>query len=187
MIEPYPALTPLVGEHPTGKAEERIPGVSLDVSASVALGKKRVEATRTGFLFTHKGYSGPAVLDLSHHFVRSTQHRMATPAGKAPPPDPKLVVQWSSKSTDEWLSVFKDPLNKATLALSMMKKELPSRLATSLYYRVVQMPKKCANLTKKEKLQLSDALGFCELPITGHQGCAATTFNVEMELASALL
>ena len=183
MVEPYPALTPLTGQHPKGKEGEQIPGVSLDVSASVALGKKRLPATRSGFLFTHKGYSGPAVLDLSHHFVRATQRRMAAPpeAVSTTPPTPKLVVQWSSKSADEWMAAFKDPVNRATLALSLMKQELPSRLATILYDGVVQSRKNCATLTKKEKIKLSEALGNNELSVSGHQGCDATPVSLVMQ------
>ena len=31
--------------------------------------RKAVKAARAGLLFTHKGYSGPALLDLSHHAI----------------------------------------------------------------------------------------------------------------------
>ena len=49
----YPALTPLIGSHPSGSP---IPGVSLDVHAEVHTGKRRRRAApRTGFLFTHRG------------------------------------------------------------------------------------------------------------------------------------
>ena len=75
--EPYPALVPLTGAHPGG---EMMPGVSVDVSLeceTVAVGdekskkkKKKSKASREGFLFTHRGYSGPSVLDLSHNVVR---------------------------------------------------------------------------------------------------------------------
>lgn len=170
MVDPYPALTPLVGQHPKGKVDEQMPGVSLDLSASVVLGKKKISAPRTGFLFTHKGYSGPAILDLSHHFVRSTQHSLAAPMDKSVETPPKLVVQWSKKTTDEWYSGFKSLDNRATLALNVMKQEVPARLAMSLYDGVVRMPKKCANLTRKEVTKLSEILGAFELSVTGHQG-----------------
>jgi predicted flavoprotein YhiN len=189
LVDPYPALTPLVGEHPKGKANEQIPGVSLDVSASVVLGKKKIEAPRTGFLFTHKGYSGPAVLDLSHHFVRSTQEVLSLPVAltKNPPPHPKLVVRWTSKSTEDWAESFKDPENKATLALNLVKKEIPARLATSLYESVVTLPKKCSNLTRKEKTNLAEALGAFELSVTGHQGYAQIHIRVYIECVTSML
>lgn len=52
LVEPFPALTPLTGPHP---GPEPIAGVSLDVAASIKIGKRSVPAHRTGFLFTHKG------------------------------------------------------------------------------------------------------------------------------------
>jgi predicted flavoprotein YhiN len=174
IVDPYPALTPLIGEHPKGdKTDEIIPGVSVDVSVRVELGEKKFEAHRTGLLFTHKGFSGPAVLDLSHHFVRSSQEFLAAPiATKGPaPPKPKLVVKWTSKSAEEWLQCFKDRENKMILALKLMKNELPDRLATNLYASVVRLPpKRCPNLTRREKTNLSELLGGSELVVTGHQG-----------------
>ena len=68
--KPYPALVPLVGEHPGG---EYLPGVSLDCQVKIKKveKKKAKQAARMGFLFTHKGYSGPSILDLSHNVVKS--------------------------------------------------------------------------------------------------------------------
>eukprot|EP00198_Chlamydomonas_reinhardtii_P005105 XP_001694441.1 predicted protein [Chlamydomonas reinhardtii] len=68
----YAALTPLVGKHPAG---QQLAGVSMyDIELSVQLpgAKKPRVSERTALLFTHKGYSGPAVLDLSHHAAGST-------------------------------------------------------------------------------------------------------------------
>src|SRR3954469_3297772 len=63
----YAALTPLTAEPaPFGE----LAGVSLEVSINAREGERRATATG-GFLFTHRGYSGPAVLDVSHVAVRS--------------------------------------------------------------------------------------------------------------------
>ncbi|GFR47749.1 hypothetical protein Agub_g9514 [Astrephomene gubernaculifera] len=73
LSEPYPALTPLKGPHPAG---QQLAGVSMyDIELSVQLpGSKRPKVSeRTALLFTHKGYSGPAVLDLSHFAVRGLE------------------------------------------------------------------------------------------------------------------
>ena len=58
----YPALTPLVTDPPVHAA---LSGVSLPVRLRARRGR-HVAETRGGFLFTHRGYSGPALLDLSH-------------------------------------------------------------------------------------------------------------------------
>eukprot|EP00899_Mesostigma_viride_P003256 jgi/Mesvir1/12931/Mv05949-RA.1 len=93
LVPVYPALTPLKGPHPHG---EQLAGISLNVALRLvdagegargeggegkggegkngggkSAGKRSaLVAPRTGMLFTHKGFSGPAVLDLSHHIVR---------------------------------------------------------------------------------------------------------------------
>src|SRR5690606_1004283 len=63
----YPALTPLTGAMP---GDAILAGISLAVRIKAkADGKTRESAG--GFLFTHRGYSGPSVLDVSHVAVRS--------------------------------------------------------------------------------------------------------------------
>ncbi len=63
----YPALVPLTGDAP---AHHALAGVSL--AARVTARSERERATSNGgFLFTHKGWSGPAVLDVSHVVERA--------------------------------------------------------------------------------------------------------------------
>ncbi len=45
--------------------------------------KKASKAARAGLLFTHRGYSGPAVLDLSHHAVMAAQRGTDKPGSVA--------------------------------------------------------------------------------------------------------
>ncbi len=63
----YPALTPLTAD-PTVHAD--LAGVSLHAALS-APPPGGPFAAEGGFLFTHRGYSGPAVLDISHLAVRA--------------------------------------------------------------------------------------------------------------------
>lgn len=68
----FPALTPLRGPHP---GAQQLAGLSLYQVAMhcdrpQGRGQRRkVAAMRRGMVFTHRGFSGPAVLDLSHHLV----------------------------------------------------------------------------------------------------------------------
>ena len=98
MTPTYPALTPLTGAHPH---QEPLPGVTVPaVALSVRLGPKRKDARqahRGGFLFTHKGFSGPSVLDLSHHLVTAMEQ------GGSPPP---LVASWTGDDEDAWMRRF---------------------------------------------------------------------------------
>ena len=74
----YPALTPLTANAP---AHAALSGISLTVTLSARTDGKRRSATG-GFLFTHKGYSGPSVLDLSHLAVRARLPSRATSHGR---------------------------------------------------------------------------------------------------------
>ncbi len=47
-------------------------GVSVQCQTGSKLGSWRA-APRSGLLFTHAGYSGPSVLDLSHHAVQALE------------------------------------------------------------------------------------------------------------------
>src|SRR5262249_14877740 len=92
----YPALTPLIAE---GDSSASLSGVSLNVRLGAKWRGKSSEASG-GFLFTHRGYSGPAVLDVSHIAVRSA-------ALKGPRPDQTseravLRVAWSAIDAAEW-------------------------------------------------------------------------------------
>ena len=54
-------------------------GVDLQVKAAGKRGKAAVAAQRQALLFTHRGFSGPAVLDLSHHAVRALDRAAPLP------------------------------------------------------------------------------------------------------------
>src|SRR2546428_5580364 len=69
----YAALTPLTAE-PAPFAN--LAGVSLPVTLTARAEGRQATATG-GFLFTHRGYSGPAALECPHHAAR-------TPAPGAP-------------------------------------------------------------------------------------------------------
>ncbi|MEX0892060.1 MAG: NAD(P)/FAD-dependent oxidoreductase, partial [Gemmatimonadota bacterium] len=63
----YPALTPLTADPPP---HGELAGISLVVRLDAPGARPRFTTT-DGFLFTHRGWSGPAVLDASHLAVRS--------------------------------------------------------------------------------------------------------------------
>ena len=68
LVPRTPALVPLVLE---GRFHERLQGVSQDVDLKlVATGAKAVNV-QGALLWTHFGASGPAVLDMSRHFLRA--------------------------------------------------------------------------------------------------------------------
>ena len=68
MIETSPALTPLTTQDNDLKL---LSGITLEVRLTFVDDSKRLFSCRGGFLFTHFGFSGPATLDISRHYLRA--------------------------------------------------------------------------------------------------------------------
>lgn len=150
----YPALTPLTADpHPHAD----LAGISLDVALS-AVSAREQAASRGGFLFTHRGYSGPAVLDVSHVAVRS----LGTGA-------PAVVrVAWRSRGRAEWTAWLQSARGQIANALA---RELPERLAGRLLDDAgVPRDRFCVQLRREERAALVTALTAMPLAWTGHEG-----------------
>ena len=152
----YPALTPLTARPaPFGK----LAGVSLPVTLSARAGAHQASATG-GFLFTHCGYSGPAVLDVSHIAVRS--------AGRGDDAA-RVVVRWTPLAYEEWEQEFR-PRGTKTVA-GAVAAHLPERLASALVeYLGIERSRLLANLTRPERLRLIELLVRGVLPWNGDEG-----------------
>ncbi len=68
MIETSPALTPLTSKDKDFKS---LSGITLEVRLTLLTEGKRLLGGRDSFLFTHFGFSGPVVLDISRHYLRA--------------------------------------------------------------------------------------------------------------------
>jgi predicted flavoprotein YhiN len=69
LVPTYPALVPLTGDAP---AHHALSGVSVNARVTAkSAGESAV--SEGGFLFTHKGWSGPSVLDVSHVVERAAR------------------------------------------------------------------------------------------------------------------
>jgi predicted Rossmann fold flavoprotein len=150
----YAALTPLVTDPP---AHAGLSGISLRVRVRARWRERETEATG-GFLFTHRGYSGPAVLDTSHVAVRSgeTGDRAS------------LRVRWCELDSDAWLSVLQ---SHSGAVLSAVSRKLPSRLAERLLAESgVPLDRRAEELRRRERIGLVERLTSYELPWTGHEG-----------------
>lgn len=152
---PYAALTPVVCEAaPFGP----LSGVSLPVTLS-ARGAGRIATATGGFLFTHRGYSGPSVLDVSHVVVRARAEQ-ATAA---------LTVRWTRLDDAEWERLLRP--QGARTALGALRAELPDRLASALLAQAkVDPARSLAELTREERGRLVETLGRGALPWTGDEG-----------------
>ncbi|HEV8702194.1 MAG TPA: aminoacetone oxidase family FAD-binding enzyme [Candidatus Polarisedimenticolia bacterium] len=152
----YAALTPLTAD-PAPFAS--LAGVSVEVTLC-ARGSGREAAAAGGFLFTHKGYSGPAVLDISHVAVRSRE-------GNGP--RARLEVRWCRLDAREWEQALR-PRGARTVA-GALRAELPERLATALLVAAgVEPARPLADLRRAERLRLIDTLVRGDLPWTADEG-----------------
>ena len=150
---PYAALTPLTaGPAPFG----RLAGVSLRVTLDARAPGSSATSTG-GFLFTHEGYSGPAVLDVSHVAVRSRQQ--GSPA--------LLTVRWNPGT--DWTAALRPRGTRTVLAA--LSEPLPARLAETLMASAnVSRERTLATLTRAERGRLIEVLVRCALPWTGDAG-----------------
>src|SRR5262245_15336352 len=154
----YPALTPLIAEP---AAHASLAGVSLNVRLRAKWRGKSAEASG-GFVFTHRGYSGPSVLDLSHIAVRSRMN------GDDPADAAAFRVAWSAKDAGEWQ---RELTTSAGLVVTTVARHLPHRLAVQLLKEAGIPPdREAAGLRRHERTALLEALTAFVLPSTGDEG-----------------
>ena len=152
LVPTYPALTPLKGKHP---GHENLAGLSLEVGLKVTDHGKQVGASnRRGFLFTHKGFSGPAVLDVSHWVIKD--------------PKVELEVDWLATGPAWW----EEQLGPSKTQVSTRVREfLPERLARAIMEESgIPLHRNLAELGKADRKRLVDLL--CRYPLhpAGHEG-----------------
>ena len=149
----YPALTPLTAPP---SAYANLAGVSLSVELRAASAGRSSEASG-GFLFTHRGYSGPAVLDVSHVAVRD--------------PDATLSVRWTGLDERAWEAALRPSGSRG--ASAALRAHLPERPADVLLQAArIDAHRRLAQLTREERRKLIDTLMRGALPWSGHEGYA---------------
>ncbi|HXU11774.1 MAG TPA: aminoacetone oxidase family FAD-binding enzyme [Candidatus Binatia bacterium] len=152
----YAALTPITAEPAPFAA---LAGVSATVTLSARGSGRKADATG-GFLFTHKGYSGPVVLDVSHVAVRSRQENG---------PPARLLVRWTRLDERAWELALRPGVSRTVVAA--LRAELPERLAGALLEVAGVAPaRSLSELRRAERLRLIETLVRGELPWTGDEG-----------------
>ena len=152
----YAALTPLCTDD-TRYAE--LAGISLRVTLTSTSAAHRATASG-GFLFTHRGYSGPSVLNVSHVPVRARAEAAS---------DASLAVQWTKHDDAAWTALLQP--HGSRQVSSVVRHELPDRLAEVLMAQAqVDPARKLAELTREERRRLIDTLVRGPLPWNGDEG-----------------
>ncbi len=149
----YPALVPLTAASPSHAA---LAGVSLPARVVATSGEERAAASG-GFLFTHRGYSGPAALDVSHVVARAVE------AGR-----PIRVTVSFGGSGEEWDEGLRTGSGTAG---SHLRRRLPDRLA-ELLLREARVPDGAPlhRLAREARRRLVEAVTALELTVTGTEG-----------------
>ncbi len=151
----YAALTPLTAEPAPFAA---LSGVSLPVTLTARSDAREATASG-GFLFTHHGYSGPSVLDVSHVAVRARAD--ASPA--------RVSVRWTALADDDVESALR-PHGTRTV-LGAVRSLVPDRLASRLLEQAsIDPARSLAELPREERRRLLDVLLRGALPWTGDEG-----------------
>ncbi len=154
----YAALTPVTAaESPFAG----LSGVSLPVTITARddVNSRSAEATG-GFLFTHRGYSGPAVLDVSHVPVRSR----AESDGSA-----RLTVKWTHLDAAAWEIALRPHGNRSVAGA--VRAYLPDRLVALLLKLADCDPgRSLAELRRDERMRIIKALVACDLPWDTDEG-----------------
>ena len=152
----YAALAPITVEP---NAFTALAGVSLMATITAQAGEEEAVATG-GFLFTHRGYSGPAVLNVSHIGARA-RSRSALRAA--------LRVRWTSHDDVAWTHLL--AARGARTVGGAVRAVLPERLASVLIALAAVDPlRTLAELRRDERLRLIDTLVRGALPAVGDEG-----------------
>jgi predicted Rossmann fold flavoprotein len=155
-VPTYPALVPLLS------SDARWPplaGVSLPVRLMARRGGRHLESREREFLFTHRGFSGPVVLDMSRY--------VASPEGG----DVDLVARWGGAAAPDWEVALRPSGNRQVATI--LRQVFPARLAdVFLDVAGVARDRRESDLGRDERRRLVAVLEHYVLPVCGNEGYA---------------
>jgi hypothetical protein len=155
----YPALVPLVATEEARGPWKELAGVSLPVRLRAVRGARILEEREGDFLLTHRGFSGPVVLDMSRH--------LAAPGAEGT----VLVARWGGSTAPDWDSALRRGGGRSVIAL--LREHLPRRLGERLLAGAGLSPDlRAAALRREDRLRLVECLEAFPLPVGGNEGYA---------------
>lgn len=150
----HPALVPLLA------GDERwreLAGVSAEARLIVLRDGRALEERSGSLLVTHRGFTGPVVLDVSRHFTEEGAEGTA------------LLAQWGGGAPGDW----EDALlagGRGTTG-SVLRDRLPRRLAAFLLDAAgVPAEARVSELPRPDRARLVGVLERGPLPVTGDEG-----------------
>jgi hypothetical protein len=161
VIETTPALVPLVlgrGFH------GGLSGLAVDAELALHSSGRKPIRVRGAVLFTHFGLSGPAVLDISRHFLRAKLE------GASPRLRMSVIPGWDFQSAEEWLLVDRSGRRVG----SSLARAMPERLADALCRASGVAPETASSrLDREARRSLVRSLVEIPLDVVGSRGYAA--------------
>ena len=155
VLPTYPALVPLLSHDHRWRA---LSGLSVRARIVIEQGGRRVDEREGDFLFTHRGFSGPVILDVSRYVTKGDR-------------DVSLKVHWGGSVVGDWEAVLREG-GKATVG-SALRRHLPDRLATQLAKHAnVESSERLSEFKRETRQRLVDTLERFELPVRGSEGYA---------------
>ena len=171
IVTPSPALTPFTTSDPDWRA---LAGVSLPVRLTLVRGGQTLAAYEDALLFTHTGFSGPAALNMSRHWIRDGW-------------DGPVVcrVNFLPGLDDAgWRQRFATAAASSQTVRRWLAMHVPERLAETLLRKREVAPQRLMNqLTRPERQRLTDSLLRYPLEIDGvigYQKAEATAGGVDV-------
>jgi hypothetical protein len=154
VVPTHPALVPLL----TGDARWRdLAGVAAEARLTAVRDGRVLEERAGSLLVTHRGFTGPAVLDVSRHF---------TEPGEA---GTRLLVQWGGGEPGDWEAALRAGGRGSVGAV--VRERVPRRLASLLVGDAgVDPERRVSELPRGERARLVETLERFPLPVSGDEG-----------------
>lgn len=150
----YAALAPITA---TGAPHAALAGISLRARVVAEADGERA-ASEGGFLFTHRGYSGPAVLDVSHVVETAVSRAAAARVS---------VTFRPENAPPDWDAYLREPGGNLATRLARV---LPERLADTLLAAAAVADVPLHRLAREDRKRLVDVLAAWTLPADGTEG-----------------
>ena len=155
-VPTYPALVPLRSADPRWKA---LAGIAVPARLTARRGARTLEVRERALLVTHRGWSGPVVLDMSRHVTAPDGDGVA------------LHVRWGGEAAPDW-----DATLRATprgLVATCLREHFPARLA-DLLLELAEIPpaQRVHELDRASRHRLVAVLDDYALPRSGDEGYA---------------
>lgn len=154
-----PALTPLLGD---AAHLNLLSGYSLSCEISLQENNKKTISFIGPLLFTHKGYSGPAVLNISRHYINSKVENK------------ELLVNWLPELDKEKLmELWKTPEYRKKTLIAFLREKFSRQFADVLIEESKLLPDvSLSEMNAENRKTIFHFIFSYPLKITGFKGFA---------------